>query len=165
MYIGKTSSSPHLQKGDLTSPSENIREKWRHDRETSNKFIEACFHKNSIKMIGICNLIYRNDFHSVFFSMPDSYILKWLSFHFFQHARQLSELLQYLEHHPLGSLALTNTYNSDFVIADDKLKLVDLDDVVFEEKACRFNSDCKVPGASQVSKSFCHMLKLWLVPI
>jgi hypothetical protein len=79
---------------------------------------------------------------------------------FFQHARQLSELLHYLEHHPLGSLALTNTYNSDFVIADNKLKLVDLDDVVFEEKACRFNSDCKVPGASQVSKSFCRMLKL-----
>lgn len=67
-----------------------------------------------------------------------------------KHARQLSELLHYLEHHPLGSLALTNTYSSDFVIVDDKLKLVDLDDVVFEEKTCQFNSDCKVPGASQV---------------
>jgi len=31
---------------DFTSPSENMREKWRHDRETSNSFIETCFHKN-----------------------------------------------------------------------------------------------------------------------
>jgi hypothetical protein len=30
----------------LTSPSENMREKWRHDRETSNSFIETCFCKN-----------------------------------------------------------------------------------------------------------------------
>jgi hypothetical protein len=27
----------------LTSPSENMREKSRHDRETTNCFIEACF--------------------------------------------------------------------------------------------------------------------------
>lgn len=66
------------------------------------------------------------------------------------YAKQLSELLHYLENHPLGSLALTNTYNSDFVIVNKRLKLVDLDDVMFEEKTCRFNSDCKIPGASQV---------------
>lgn len=73
---------------------------------------------------------------------------------YFQYAVQLSELLHFLEHHPLGSLALTNTYNSDFVIVNNKLKLVDLDDVAIEEKACRFNADCKIPGASQVSKLF-----------
>ncbi|CAC5400310.1 PKDCC [Mytilus coruscus] len=67
-----------------------------------------------------------------------------------KYAVQLSELLHFLEYHPLGSLALTNTYNSDFVIVNNKLKLVDLDDVAMEEKACRFNADCKIPGASQV---------------
>ena len=34
------------KQGDLTSPSENMREKWRHDRETSTSFIETCFCKN-----------------------------------------------------------------------------------------------------------------------
>lgn len=71
---------------------------------------------------------------------------------FVQYARQLSELLHYLEHHPMGSIALANIYNSDFVIASNKLKLVDLDDLVIGEKSCRFNADCKIPGASQVSK-------------
>ena len=33
----------HKKQGDLISPSENMREKWRHDRETSNSFIETCF--------------------------------------------------------------------------------------------------------------------------
>ena len=32
--------------GNLTSPSVNMREKWRHERETSNSFIETCFRKN-----------------------------------------------------------------------------------------------------------------------
>ena len=72
----------------------------------------------------------------------------------FQFARQLAELLYFLEHHPLGSIALTNTYNADFVIANNRLKLVDLDDLVFEEKSCQFHADCKIPGASQISKSF-----------
>jgi hypothetical protein len=31
------------KQGDFTSPSENMREKWRHDREISNNFIETCF--------------------------------------------------------------------------------------------------------------------------
>jgi hypothetical protein len=34
------------EQGDLTSPSENMREKWRHDRKISNSFIETCFRKN-----------------------------------------------------------------------------------------------------------------------
>jgi len=38
--------SPHWQKIGMISPSESIREKWRHFRETSNNFIETCFCKN-----------------------------------------------------------------------------------------------------------------------
>ena len=38
--------SPHLQIIGMITPSESIREKWRHFRETSNKFIETCFCKN-----------------------------------------------------------------------------------------------------------------------
>jgi hypothetical protein len=34
------------KQGDLTTPSETMREKWRHDRETSNSVIETCFRKN-----------------------------------------------------------------------------------------------------------------------
>ena len=34
------------KQGDLTSPSVNMRDKWRHDRETSNNFKETCFCKN-----------------------------------------------------------------------------------------------------------------------
>ena len=36
------------KQGDLTSPSETMREKWRHDRETSNSVIETCFCKNMV---------------------------------------------------------------------------------------------------------------------
>ena len=36
------------KQGDLTSPSKNMREKSRHDRETSNSFIETCFRKKSV---------------------------------------------------------------------------------------------------------------------
>ena len=34
------------KQGDLYSPSETMREKWRHDRESSNSVIETCFRKN-----------------------------------------------------------------------------------------------------------------------
>ena len=34
------------KQGDLTPPLENMRVKWRHDRETSNSFIDTCFLKN-----------------------------------------------------------------------------------------------------------------------
>ena len=38
--------SPHLQKiRRMASPSWNMREKWRHDRETSNSVVETCFWK------------------------------------------------------------------------------------------------------------------------
>ena len=36
----------YIKQGDLTSPSETMREKWRHDRENPNSIIETCFCQN-----------------------------------------------------------------------------------------------------------------------
>jgi hypothetical protein len=67
----------------------------------------------------------------------------------FQFAIELAELLKYLEESPLGSVELVGINMNDFVItAGNHLKLVDLDDVVLEEKSCHNDEDCIIPTAS-----------------
>uniref|UniRef100_K1Q7J8 Uncharacterized protein n=1 Tax=Magallana gigas TaxID=29159 RepID=K1Q7J8_MAGGI len=64
-------------------------------------------------------------------------------------AIQLAEMLKYLEESPLGSVELLGIRMDDFVTTrENKLKLVDLDDVNLDEKTCQSDADCKIPTAS-----------------
>ncbi|XP_021369837.1 uncharacterized protein LOC110460932 isoform X2 [Mizuhopecten yessoensis] len=64
------------------------------------------------------------------------------------YAIQLADLLKYMENSPLGSLGLGEVRARDFVLVDQWIKLVDLDDMSFEEKVCQVESDCKITGVS-----------------
>ncbi|XP_060086010.1 uncharacterized protein LOC132565388 [Ylistrum balloti] len=64
------------------------------------------------------------------------------------YAIQLTDLLKYLENSPLGSLCIGSVKASDFVLVDQWIKLVDLDELSFEEKKCQVESDCKISGVS-----------------
>ncbi|XP_033748387.1 uncharacterized protein LOC117333275 [Pecten maximus] len=64
------------------------------------------------------------------------------------YAIQLADLLKYLENSPLGSLSLGSVKASDFVLVDQWIKLVDLDELSFEERVCQVETDCKINGVS-----------------
>lgn len=64
------------------------------------------------------------------------------------YAIQLSDLLKYLENTPLGSLRLGSVRATDFVLVDQWIKLVDLDELAMEETACQVEADCKIIGAA-----------------
>ncbi|KAJ8312678.1 hypothetical protein KUTeg_010051 [Tegillarca granosa] len=72
------------------------------------------------------------------------------------YALQLAELLNYLEHSPLGSLGLVGIRADDFVLVDRHLKLSDLDDLRIEEPACRSDDECHIPGVTN-SRISCDM--------
>ena len=71
-----------------------------------------------------------------------------------QYAIRLSRLLVYLEKSPMGSIGLVGIRPDDFVLVGENrnLKLVDLDDLTFEEKTCSSDSDCTIPTASELCK-------------
>ncbi|XP_059376525.1 extracellular tyrosine-protein kinase PKDCC-like [Carassius carassius] len=54
----------------------------------------------------------------------------------------LVQLLQYLSHSPLGSVALLDFQPRQFVMVSGELKLTDLDDASIQEAACQEDSDC-----------------------
>uniref|UniRef100_A0A8C2EH96 Extracellular tyrosine-protein kinase PKDCC n=1 Tax=Cyprinus carpio TaxID=7962 RepID=A0A8C2EH96_CYPCA len=54
----------------------------------------------------------------------------------------LVQLLQYLSHSPLGSVALLDFQPRQFVMVSGELKLTDLDDASIQEPACQEDSDC-----------------------
>ena len=59
-----------------------------------------------------------------------------------QTAHQLAELLDYLEHSPLGSLAMPDLKEGNLMLAGDRIKLSDLDDVGSVVKTCSKDSEC-----------------------
>ncbi|XP_069134592.1 uncharacterized protein [Argopecten irradians] len=64
------------------------------------------------------------------------------------YAIQLTDLLKYLEKSPLGSLNLGTVKANDFVLVDQWIKLVDLDELSFEERVCQIDTDCKIIGVN-----------------
>ncbi|XP_052436028.1 extracellular tyrosine-protein kinase PKDCC [Carassius gibelio] len=54
----------------------------------------------------------------------------------------LVQLLQYLSHSPLGSVALLDFQPRQFVMVSGELKLTDLDDASIQEPSCQEDSDC-----------------------
>ncbi|XP_016103724.1 extracellular tyrosine-protein kinase PKDCC-like [Sinocyclocheilus grahami] len=60
----------------------------------------------------------------------------------FQVCLGLVQLLQYLSHSPLGSVALLDFQPRQFVMVSGELKLTDLDDASIQEPACQEDSDC-----------------------
>ena len=54
-------------------------------------------------------------------------------------ATELADLLEYLEHSPLGSLRVSDFKDAHFLLKDGRIKLTDLDDVTSLEPACQPN--------------------------
>ncbi|XP_066295790.1 extracellular tyrosine-protein kinase PKDCC-like [Branchiostoma lanceolatum] len=59
-------------------------------------------------------------------------------------AIDMADLLDYLDHSPLGSLIFPDFTANQFVWVGDKVKLQDMDDVSSVELACAVDSDCSI---------------------
>ena len=60
-----------------------------------------------------------------------------------QAAIHLLKLVMYLESSPIGSLGIDHMHTGDFILVDNYMKLVDLDDLHIGEPTCTRDSDCE----------------------
>eukprot|EP00106_Octopus_bimaculoides_P021915 XP_014789357.1 PREDICTED: uncharacterized protein LOC106883010 [Octopus bimaculoides] len=72
---------------------------------------------------------------------------------------QISSIINYISHSPLGSLRILRLKSEDFVVVGDQIKLSDLDDLVVGEHACSSEAQCyehlknkAVPGIQCLKK-------------
>ncbi|KAM4690532.1 extracellular tyrosine-protein kinase PKDCC-like [Rhinophrynus dorsalis] len=68
---------------------------------------------------------------------------------------ELVNLLHYLAHSPLGSVALLDFQPRQFVLVDESLKLTDLDDATMQELACTEDRDCVLDFPSRTFSVKC----------
>ncbi|KAK3589141.1 hypothetical protein CHS0354_017108 [Potamilus streckersoni] len=66
-----------------------------------------------------------------------------------EYSVRLMDLLDYLEHSPIGSLGLVHFEGRDIMLFGDMPKLVDLDDFIIGDKPCQQNSECVIQDRSQ----------------
>ncbi|XP_013067560.2 uncharacterized protein LOC106055711 [Biomphalaria glabrata] len=104
-------------------------------------------HPNLVKLLGFCvrseesesTDISEHGVVSVFelgkhFVLDNLQILPWPTR--LRHAREMADLLSYLEHSPLGSLIVPDFKEGHLLMANGSLKLIDLDDVNNLEPEC-----------------------------
>lgn len=60
----------------------------------------------------------------------------------------------YLESSPIGSLGLDHMHTGDFVMVDNYMKLVDLDDVHIGEPSCTRDKDCLIKEKTSIGKLY-----------
>ncbi|XP_038069709.1 extracellular tyrosine-protein kinase PKDCC-like [Patiria miniata] len=66
---------------------------------------------------------------------------------------EIADLLYYLEHSPLGSLAVWDFKTRQFTLVQGRLKLIDLDDVSAQELPCKKSEDCNVEVDTQAGRA------------
>ncbi|KAL3856863.1 hypothetical protein ACJMK2_011574 [Sinanodonta woodiana] len=66
-----------------------------------------------------------------------------------EYSIRLMDLLDYLEHSPIGTLGLTHFEGRDIMLFDDMPKLVDLDDFIIGDKPCQQKSECVIQNNPQ----------------
>ncbi|XP_078606107.1 extracellular tyrosine-protein kinase PKDCC-like [Branchiostoma floridae x Branchiostoma japonicum] len=111
-------------------------------------------HPNIVKLLGYCvrseNIAESLSEHGVVavtevgrsFNIEAARSMMWRQR--LQIAIDIADLLDYLEHSPLGSLIMADMGPSQFVWVGDKVKLSDMDDVSSVEQACAVDSDCYI---------------------
>ena len=59
-------------------------------------------------------------------------------------SHRFADLLDYLQHSPLGSLGMNDFKFDNFLFADGHIKISDYDDMNIDEPVCKANRDCKL---------------------
>ncbi|XP_072024820.1 extracellular tyrosine-protein kinase PKDCC-like [Amphiura filiformis] len=82
-------------------------------------------------------------------------VMSWL--HRLQVTTGLADLLEYLEHSPLGSLAIWDYKHRQFILtSDNTVKLNDLDDLSADEPQCETQEDCIISKSKRISVLCTH---------
>lgn len=109
--------------------------------------LEQLKHPNLIKMLGYCVRSEETEstslkehgvlaIHEYALRFYISTLLNWPFQMRAKTAIELADLLDYLEHSPLGSLRISDFKDAHFLMKDGRIKLTDMDDVTSVEPSC-----------------------------